>query len=290
MGTKCTTTACKSHSTIGSTDSTSFKEGSDTFSIGYNTGQVEGSVVTDYVSFAGLNISMQFGVADTTSDDFDDYPMDGILGLGRDSTDSGLAVPTFMQMVKKDKSIKNNLFAMHLDRHADGNADGELTFGIDDTRYTGDINYIKTDNDIKDWKIPADDISVNGKSLGISGCDAIIDSGTTYMFIPPTAAKSIFEKIEGATLSSGGDIYHLPCDTTDTISLVFNKVSYAISPKDYVAKSKDGSYCYSHIIAQAATGDDTTWLLGDTFLKNVYTVYDMDNARIGKLSSAHVRA
>ena len=284
MGTKCTTKACTTHSTFGESNSKTLKTGQDSFDIGYNTGEVEGTIATDTVAFADLSVQMEFGLASTTSDDFDNYPMDGILGLGRDSTGSGLDAPTFMQVLQKNKSLKKNMFGIHLDRHSDGNADGSITFGgTDDSKYSGDIIYVDTTGDVRDWKIPADDIQVDGESVGVSGRNAIIDTGTTYMFIPPEDAQKLYAKIDGAEAADEG-VYHVPCDTTTTIALVFGKIAYEISPKDYVGPSVDGGKCYTHIIAQSAVDSDGTWLLGDTFLKNVYSVYDMDNSQIGKPS------
>ena len=281
MGQGCTSSACKTHSTYGGSDSSSLKTGKDTFSIGYSTGQVSGSIVSDSVNLAGLDVTMSFGVAATTSDDFNHYPMDGILGLSRSSQGQGMDVPTFMQVVQKNTLLKSNMFGINLQRASDDSNDGEITFGsVDDSKFSGDLNYLDAVGDKTDWKIPADDILVDGKSVSVTGKNAIFDTGTSYMFMPPADAKAVFSQISGAE-PGDDELWNIPCDTTTSIALVFNKVGYQISPKDYVGPSVGGGLCYSHIIGLSAVDDDT-WLLGDTFLKNVYSVYDMDKDRIGK--------
>lgn len=286
MGSDCTSDACKTHSTFGSSDSSSEASTSGDFSIGYNTGSVSGKIVTDTVSIAGLSLNMGFGVADTTTQDFNNYPMDGIMGLARTSANTDFDAPAFLEAIMKADTLKSNVFGINLDRAGDGTQDGEVTFGgVDNSKISGNINYLDTTDDKSTWTIPADDVEVNGKSVGLSGKKAVIDTGTTYMFLPPDDAKAVFAKIDGSEAS--GDMWHVPCDTTTSIALVFNKVSYSISPQDYVGPKTDDGLCYSHIIGNAAVnGDDNTWLIGDTFLKNVYSVFDADKNRVGLANKA----
>lgn len=130
------------------------------------------------------------------------------------------------------------------------------------------------------WQIPVDGFSVNGKSSLLNSRSAIIDSGTSYMFLPPADAEALFQLIPGAAFSDN-DVSTLPCNTSIEVALVFNNVAYSISPKDYVGPSTAGGQCQSNIFSQAAV-DNKTWLLGDTFMKNVYTVFDVDKNRVGK--------
>jgi cathepsin D len=76
-----------------------------------------------------------------------------------------------------------------------------------------------------------------------------------------------------------GDNYIIPCDSTTTIEFEFSGIKYSISPEDYIgASSTDG--CVSTIVGYQSSGADQ-WLVGDVFLKNVYSVFDFDNGQIG---------
>jgi cathepsin D len=278
MSSSCQSSACQSHNTFGPADSTTFQETSQTFAIAYGSGSVSGTVASDAVELAGLKVNLTFGSANVTSDQFDNYPMDGILALGRPKQ-SQIGAKMFMQLVAEASLLPANLFGIHLERMADGTANGEINFGAPDTsKYVGSLNYVDCLSNQENWEIPADDIIVNGNACGATGYTAIFDTGTSYMLIPPDAASKLFAGIPGSQCT--GEMYNVPCNTTTPVQLSFGNVSYDVSPLDYVGPSVGGDMCQSHIIAYAAAGD-STWLLGDTFLKNVYTVYDSDNNSIG---------
>lgn len=283
MGEDCHTQACTEHDQFGITDSTTYKTGAGEFSIQYATGSVSGDVITDHVGLAGLDLNMDFGVAKTTTDEFINYPIDGILGLAR-TPGPGPNIPTFLQVLQKNNLIKQNIFGMNLQRASDGTNDGEINFGtIDTTKFKGDLNWQNTVGDLSRWAVPVNGIMVNGKLTSLQGGrTAIIDTGTSYLYIPPTDAKPIFDAIPGETPIVNGS-YVIPCNTNAQISLVFNGIAYNLPLKDYVGLPL-GDGCVSHIFPQDVVGDGTTWLVGDTFLKNVYTVFDSDQSRVGKFS------
>lgn len=287
MGTDCKSTACGNHNTFGKVNSDTLKITTAPFSDVYGTGNVSGVIVTDNVQLAGMNIPLTFGVAGTVSDHFASYPMDGLLGLGRPSG-STLNAPTFMQALINAKLLPGNIFGLSLQRHSDGTMDGEINFGAPDkSKYSGDLAYMQTTN--KDnWEIPVDDVVVGGVPCKLTGNTAIVDTGTSQMFLPPLQAKILFSKIPGSQ-QVDTETWHVPCDTTTSIEMVFGKVPFGISPADYVGNPVTGGTMCACTIFGVKIQTDTQWLLGDVFLKNVYSVFDSDKARIGKTLSPQTR-
>lgn len=283
FGSDCKTQACTKHDTFGKDDSKTINITSTQWSVTYGTGDVGGIVANDRFAFAGYEVEVGFGLATKASDDFVTYPMDGILGLGRASSNK-LGTPTLMDVLASQKVLKANLFGVHLSRSLDGTTDGQITFGAPDTsKFTGDLSYTNSISTDGLWEIPADGAGVNGVDLDLKGKTAIIDTGTSYILMPPGDAKALHAKIPGR--SNSGESFTIPCDTKLPIQFTFSGVVYDVLPKDYVGKpDKTGKACASNIVGHQSFGPDT-WLLGDVFLKNVYTVFDFDKDRIGMLIS-----
>ncbi|KAI4257195.1 MAG: hypothetical protein L6R42_005811 [Xanthoria sp. 1 TBL-2021] len=281
MASDCNSEVCAAHNTFGKEHSASLKVSQDEFNLTYGTGSVSGLTATDTLKLAGFSVSLPFGLAHTVSEDFMSYPMDGILGLGPPagkSTDH----PTFMETVQKTTVLSSKLFGVNLQRSSDGATDGELSFGApDSTKYKGDLSYTSVITGASMWEIPIDAVKVNGNLCVSTGKTAIIDTGTSFMLLPPTDAGKLHALIPGA--QEDGEAFIIPCSTKTPIQLKFSDVLYNISPADYVGSPiRDGSStCTSNILGRQPFKDDQ-WLVGDVFLKNVYTVFDYDSERIGQ--------
>lgn len=279
MGKGCTTAACQTHNTFGAADSKTYLSSTETFTIGYGTGNVNGTYATDKVSFAGFDLTMAFGDATYTSNDFSSFPMDGIMGLARTVG----AKPTVLDVIISSKVLASNIFGVNINRNSDGSHNGAINFGAPDkTKYIGDLGYTACTNS-KEWILKPDDVGTNNKGVGMtSGRIAYIDTGTSFIFLPPADAKTLFSTITGAKISTDGASWTVPCSTTTPVQFFFSGVAYGVSSKDWVgAKVGDGTMCTSNIYPIAVVGEGA-WLLGDTFLKNVYAVFDADSNRIGE--------
>ncbi|KAK0386918.1 hypothetical protein NLU13_5231 [Sarocladium strictum] len=276
MGPDCKSTACTLHDSFGAADSDTFEGSSEDFNISYGTGEVSGKLARDTISVAGVSFKFQFGIADEASDDFQHYAFDGILGLslGKGKTEN------FLDVMSKDGDLKDNIFSVALNRAADGPNNGEIVFGsIDSERFTGKITYTNIVSGSNVWAIPVDDMAYNGKKAGIGGTKTYIDTGSTFIYGPPDLAKKIHSVIPGATSSDGGLSYKVPCDSNEDLTFTFSGASYKLSPKDWISPPNSNGECtsniYGHDVAAGAL------LLGATFVKNVYAVFDKDNGRIG---------
>ena len=276
FGSSCTDDVCRAHHAFNTSQSSSWVSNNSAMSLGYGSGQVSGLLGQDTMSIADMTVTLSFGVASTASVAFSSYPIDGILGLGRSGT-SGWTIPSFMDIVAHNHLISSNIVGISLSRAADNAKDGEVNFGtVDTSKFNTSISYTNTSTST--WTIPMDDVYVNGQACNFSNKLATVDTGTTYVLIPHSDAQTVFSMIPGSSQSDDEE-FTVPCNSTATLELEFSGVKYAVSPADYVGTNNNGT-CVSTIVGRASDGNNT-WLLGDVFLKNVYTVFDFDNARVG---------
>lgn len=281
MGGDCVSDVCNAHNTFGNGDSTSLTISDKTFSVVYGTGQVGGNLANDTAHIAGFNVPLTFGLASNVSSDFLSYPMDGILGLGRgDATSNTIEAPSIMDILVSKSLIKTKLFGVHLSRNSSGVNDGELDFGTPNSQlYDGDLTYIPTiANTNGFWEVAVDDAGVDGETLGVKGRSAIIDTGTSFVLMPSDDAIALHKLISGSAQS--GETFTVPCLATEIVQLSFGGVTFNISTADYVGRNLGGGACASNIIGRQTFGS-TQWLVGDVYLKNVYTVFDFDGSRVG---------
>jgi len=275
MGPSCSSSPCKTHNTFGSSDSKTFKDLGTPFSINYGSGNVSGTNSQDTLSIAGMTFTSTIGIASTASDQFNSFPIDGILGLSLAKSNG----QSFWETLVAAKTLKANVFGISINRNSDGPNTGVINFGSpDSSRFSGSINYSPSlPNSSDDWALQITDIGVGSTQTGIKNL-AYIDTGTSFIFAPPGDAKTLHAAIKGAQ-SSDGSTYTVPCTTTTPLTFSFGSNTYSVSSKDWVSPEVNG-VCTSNVYGMAVV-DENSWLVGDTFLKNVYAVFDYDQKRIG---------
>ncbi|KAM5353287.1 hypothetical protein ACJZ2D_016813 [Fusarium nematophilum] len=247
--------------------------------IAYGSGKVSGTLARDTISLAGMSFKYQFGLATTTSDQFIQFAFDGILGLAMNEG----ANENFLSTLEKTGELDNNVFCIALNRASDGTNEGEISFGSPNTdKYSGKISYTSL-GEKDDWAIEMDDMGYNGENAGVGGIRSFIDTGTSFIFGASDNVKKLHSLIPGAE-SSDDTTYKVPCDSNGNLTVTFSGVDYVISSKDWVSPPNKAGECTSNIYGYEVVKG--AWLLGDTFIKNVYAVFDPDERRIGFATSA----
>ncbi|KAG9017512.1 hypothetical protein FRB90_000985 [Tulasnella sp. 427] len=275
--------------TFKPTSSSTFKNSSTPFFIQYQDGSsATGKVATDKVTVAGLTVPKQvFGAVTKETGNFRDYPNAGLLGLGFQANAETRAAPFFINLVKA-KSLASNVFSFYLARN--GGKGSELCIGgANSAKYTGSIRYYHIDPSATGgtqyyWNIPSNGFSYNG-GPPTGSFSAVIDSGTTLIYIPAAAAKALYAKIPGAKTapaSVGDGYYTYPCNSKlGPIELSFSGHKYAVNPADFNlgAVSSGSSTCVGGIVGEDI--DDGIAIIGDEFMKNWYSVFDYDKKAVG---------
>ncbi|KAI0828864.1 acid protease [Trametes gibbosa] len=111
---------------------------------------------------------------------------------------------------------------------------------------------------------------------------ATLDTGTSYTRAPQYYVDAIFQNITGAIPTdnadgSNGFGYIVPCDTKVNVSLVFAGLQYPIHPIDMIIlnTAPNGTFYCTGAFSYSNENDGIDdWLVGATFLRNVYSLFD----------------
>ncbi|KAH7926143.1 acid protease [Leucogyrophana mollusca] len=276
--------SCSGHTLYSPSASSTAKDLGKPFSLAYgDNSTVKGEQWTDTVNVGGLIAKAQtLGVASQYSEGFGlaNFPADGLLGLAFPSISSYPATPLFNTlMTAKPAQLSQPLFAFKL-----STSGSELTLGDVDTKaFKGQLTYVAVSAEGY-WQVSLDSVNV-GKTQVAKNAQAIVDTGTTLIATSSANAKTFYAKIPGSKERSDvfPGLWTVPCSSASQInvSLTFGGQKFAVSPQTFVlgAISSGSPDCMGGVMGQGAAGD--AWIVGDVFLQNVYTVYDMGNKRVG---------
>ncbi|KAJ7243582.1 acid protease [Mycena haematopus] len=276
----CKSSTCSSKSKYKSSSSSTYAKKTGTFTIEYGDGStVSGPIASDTVTVAKVKVTKQvFSPVTTLSSSFADDPADGILGLAFPAISNLKANPYFVS-ADSQGAVDANQFGFYL-----ASSGSELYLGgTNDDLYTGDIEFNSVDSSGGFWQATGAGAKV-GSTSAISGIETIIDSGTTIMYGPPADVKKIFAKVSGSKLyDSTNGYYSFPCATPPKISFNWGGKDWVISADNInLGQTESGSKdCVSALAAQDLGLGDNVFLLGDSFMKNVYTVFDFDQTAVG---------
>ncbi|QNP97599.1 YALIA101S07e04588g1_1 [Yarrowia lipolytica] len=277
----CTSTACMKRNRFGVDNSTTIKPTDHTYSISYTSGDIDGDIVVDNMTLGATTSRTQFGTANQADPSFASFAIDGIMGLSAvDKSESNF--PSLISVLKDQGQIDQRVFGVSLGRTAD-NTDGALVLGdYDHAAVDGDISWADVQSGTALWKVSVDGAYVGGNQVDFGASrNAIVDTGTTLLVMPPEDAMKFHGYIPNS--QTDGKNYAIPCDSTVSIEIEVAGTKWAISPKDYIGfKYTDGSgLCASNVQGLKTGNDGQQWILGAVFMKNVYTVFDMDKKRVG---------
>ncbi|KAF8998527.1 aspartic peptidase domain-containing protein [Cyathus striatus] len=289
-----------------SDNSSTFTDLNTTFKITYGSGQAFGELGEDVVQMAGFEVSNQvFARCDDVSTGLVTDPVSGLLGLAYQSIATSGAMP-FWETLASQGAWDEPLMGFHLTRYNNATVSsseepgGQFNMGFtNSTLYTGDIDYVNLTDNGSYWLLQMLSINVQGNTIELpqnESSHAAIDTGTTLIGGPSAMVSQIFQQIPGSQAGGGSfsGFYLFPCNTTVDVSLNFGSKSWSISPADF----NIGTYCCDLCVGAFFDVDSgqssrmPSWIVGDTLLKNVYSVFRYSPPSVGfaELSEAAINA
>ncbi|RUS14270.1 aspartic peptidase domain-containing protein [Endogone sp. FLAS-F59071] len=253
----------------------------------------------DTLTVGTLTVSNQaFGQALTMNDNFNDSTYDGLFGLGSFYPGGWYPVDTVnayilpFETMHEQNVIAQNLFSVWMVPlrwdQLNSTAGGEILFGvIDTTRFTGDIAWVPlqnpSDGEPPFWTMGLRQVRLGNNAVAIPKTSVVyIDTGSSWM-IAPLSQSEQYHNIMGAVYDPTTGLYQVDCPHARTLpNLVFviGTYEFQIPYESYVYfYNETANLCYSKV--QSMTDRTNFWFLGDVFIEEFYTIFDVGNQRMG---------
>ncbi|ODV94933.1 hypothetical protein PACTADRAFT_27622, partial [Pachysolen tannophilus NRRL Y-2460] len=294
---------CSLYGTFDKSKSSTYKSNGTTFYIEYGDGSTaQGTWGTDEFTIAGITIHNQsLAVANKTDASI------SILGIGyvglesteQSTTTEDYTYPNLPVKLVEQGIINKNAYSLYL--NTPDSSSGIILFGgVDHDKYTGSLETVQVVNQYLyegvlqpiTLAVTLSAITVNSTVVSNLPAVALLDSGTTAIYAPVTVFMAINQAL-GGTYNSEYGVYTSECvkeDDTTQATFDFTGAKINVSLYDLqvpiselttgTSSSRKGT-CVIEIFASS----DSSYILGDAFLRSAYVVYDLDDYQISLAQS-----
>jgi hypothetical protein len=279
---------CGDSGTYSANDSSTYKYVNGAFNISYVDGSgASGDYATDTFRFGGQTIdNMQFGIGYSSSSP------EGILGIGYTINEvqvnrAGLnAYPNLPQKLKNDGFINSVAYSLWLN-DLDASTGSILFGGVDTDKFQGDLKtlpIIQEQGVYAEFIIALTSMGSNGDSTNLFNNEVVpvlLDSGSSLMYLPDNVVTALYTQLNAQYDSNQGAAF-VSCDLANqdgSLDFGFSGVTISVPYNELVitaAVSRGRPVC---ILGIAPAGNSMP-VLGDTFLRSAYVVYDLSNNAI----------
>jgi len=288
--------------TYDPTKSTTYRFVNSEFNISYVDGSgAVGDYATDVFVIGGEElINFQFGIG------FQSSSAEGVLGIGYTLNEvqvnrAGLSpYPNLPQAMVNGGVIQSNAYSLWLN-DLDSSTGTILFGGVNMDKYHGDLEtvpIIKEYGEYIEFIIALTGITINTSSTSTTSLQSssslpagvLLDSGSSLLYLPNDLAEDIFNTVDAVYDSNAGTAY-VECSLANqdssidfafggqTISVPYNELVL-----DLASNSEGGQLTFENgqpaCIFGIAPAEGSTPVLGDTFLRSAYVVYDLANNQI----------
>uniref|UniRef100_A0A914D0U6 Peptidase A1 domain-containing protein n=1 Tax=Acrobeloides nanus TaxID=290746 RepID=A0A914D0U6_9BILA len=287
---------CGKKNRFDSTKSSSYIANGQYFSIQYGTGSTAGYLGEDTVRLgaAGTNQLVipktTFGQASQVDSVFQNDTVDGILGLAFRTLAVDYVVPPVINAINQGL-LANPFFTVYIfntgaTEYLPG---GTITYGGMDTKNCGPLIAWEPLTSATYFQFHIKGISVGSYSSN-KGWDGISDTGT-FGLGGPQAMTDAMAKIAGAVYHEQDELYYINCTATPPlVNFVIGSNTYTLDNKQMVIPHGEESVvgaqnatvkCFWGVFPFDFGGFGPSWIIGDPFIRQYCSTYDVVNKRIG---------
>jgi hypothetical protein len=279
---------CAESGTYDANSSSTYEYVNSLFNISYVDGSgASGDYAKDTLHFGGKTIKgLQFGIGYQSSSP------EGILGIGYAINEvqvnrAGLKpYPNLPQLLANEGVINTNAYSLWLN-DLDASTGSILFGGVDNEKYEGELQkipIIPTQGVFAEFIIAMTAMGMNGAEGSIFNDEVVpvlLDSGSSLMYLPDSIVEGLYQQFNAQYDPSQGAAF-VDCNQAEnsaTLQFTFSGVTISVPMNELVIVA--GSQGNEPIcILGIGPAGSSTCVLGDTFLRSAYVVYDLDNNQI----------
>ena len=279
---------CSASGTYDANSSSTYEYISSDFNISYVDGSgSSGDYVSDTVRLGGVSLTaQQFGIGYTSSS------QEGIMGIGYPINEVAVVSSTteiYSNVPKHmvdDNLIATNAYSLWLN-DLDASTGSILFGGVNTAKFTGTLQtipIIPEQGVYAEFVIALTGVGFNGTQGSIASnlaVSALLDSGSSLMYLPNDITQDIYNAV-GAQYDSSQGAAFVDCDLRNsaaTIDFTFSTPTISVAMDELVivaGTSRGQEIC----ILGISPAEGSTPVLGDTFLRSAYVVYDLSRNEI----------
>lgn len=286
---------CSESLTYNANSSSTYAYVGNYFNISYVDGTgAAGDYATDTMRFSGVNItSFQFGIG------YESTSTQNVLGIGYPSNEVQVmraGLKPYQNLPVKMASeglVASSAYSLYLN---DLNAQtGNVLFGgVDLDRFQGNLVTVpiqKTGSIYSQFFITMTGLDVGSTNVGKDLALAVLlDSGSSLAYLPNDMVTKIYQLVGASYQESEGAAF-VPCSLRNqnaTMTFKFSSpASITVNLNEMILNLTDASgeqLTFDNNVPACLFGimpaGDSSCILGDTFLRSAYVVYDIDNNEI----------
>ncbi|KAL2023783.1 hypothetical protein VTK56DRAFT_1050 [Thermocarpiscus australiensis] len=264
--------------------------------IQYGDGSYASGIVgTDLVSIGGLVIKKQaVEIANQLSPQFSMGSMHGLLGLAFRQINTVRSkgapdpqpTPVDNMISQRDIPTEAELFTCALYSARDQGKESFYTFGWIDqdlVKESGEeISWTNIDSSQGFWMFSSERVTINGEKVTSPGNKAIADTGTTLALLSDDVCDALYKQIKGASYSAKYQGFIIPksikLDELPKFSIAVGDKEFVIHKEDLLFAMADSKHWYGGVQSR---GENPFDILGGTFLKSIYAIWDQGHKRFG---------